>query len=75
MNGGDAFICDCAARFKGRQCELCKFMWFLSTHTHKHTHRVGSVKIGCVFARAANELNESVGIPGYQIRIFIKRFL
>lgn len=47
----------------------------LSTHTHKHTHRVGSVKIGCVFARAANELNESVGIPGYQIRIFIKRFL
>uniref|UniRef100_A0A671W0Q0 Sushi, nidogen and EGF like domains 1 n=1 Tax=Sparus aurata TaxID=8175 RepID=A0A671W0Q0_SPAAU len=22
VNGGDAFICDCAARFKGRQCEL-----------------------------------------------------
>uniref|UniRef100_UPI0037E9324B sushi, nidogen and EGF-like domain-containing protein 1 n=1 Tax=Semicossyphus pulcher TaxID=241346 RepID=UPI0037E9324B len=23
VNGGDAFICDCAAGFKGRQCELC----------------------------------------------------
>lgn len=40
VNDGDSFICDCTVGFKGRQCELCKFSCFISTHIH----RVDSVK-------------------------------
>lgn len=41
VNDGDSFICNCTVGFKGRQCELCKFMCFLSTQMH----RVDSVKL------------------------------
>uniref|UniRef100_A0A3Q4H8C9 Sushi, nidogen and EGF-like domain-containing protein 1 n=1 Tax=Neolamprologus brichardi TaxID=32507 RepID=A0A3Q4H8C9_NEOBR len=40
VNGGDTFICDCAAGFKGRQCELCQRVPHPCTRLYSETKSV-----------------------------------
>lgn len=61
QNGGTcvsadgSFVCDCAAGFKGRHCELCKY-WDHPLPTHRHRRAENEEKAGLLISVWPQEL-------------------